>query len=157
MIAGANRTIDWADREKAKLDNGERTLEKINEKSSVQNQNKLAQHRCTMLDTYFQSLRVEPLDGSKAQISGYASIFNKASVLGGGFVEKIQKEHLERPLQERGTKHREMISKLFFNHSTDLVLGSKRAGTLRLQKTQKDFIMKLIWILISHIIDQLSK
>ena len=78
------------------------------------------------------------LDGSKAQISGYASIFNKASqVLGGGFVEKIQKGAFGKTLQERGTQTSRDDIKALFNHSTDLVLGSKRAGTLRLSEDSK--------------------
>ena len=87
MIAGANRTIDWADREKAKLDiNGERTLEKINEKifsSEPKQVRPTPMHDVRYIVNEFES---RTLDGSKAQISGYASIFDKASqVLGGGF------------------------------------------------------------------------
>ena len=48
MLKGADQTIAWADKELSKLDNGERTLEKIKKKSSVQNQNKLDQHQFTM-------------------------------------------------------------------------------------------------------------
>ena len=68
------------------------------------------------------------LDGSKAQISGYASIFNKASqVLGGGFVEKIQKGAFGKTLQERGTQTSRDDIKALFNHSTDLVLRIKES------------------------------
>jgi len=138
MIAGANRTIDWADREKAKLDNGERTLEKINEKifsSEPKQVRPTPMHDVRHIVHEFES---RTLDGSKAQISGYASIFNKASqVLGGGFVEKIQKGAFGKTLQERGTQTSRDDIKALFNHSTDLVLGSKRAGTLRLSEDSK--------------------
>ena len=139
MIAGANRTIDWADREKAKLDiNGERTLEKINEKifsSEPKQVRPTPMHDVRYIVNEFES---RTLDGSKAQISGYASIFDKASqVLGGGFVEKIQKGAFGKTLQERGTQTSRDDIKALFNHSTDLVLGSKRAGTLRLSEDSK--------------------
>tara|TARA_X000000950_G_scaffold162700_2_gene198929 strand:- start:11892 stop:13172 length:1281 start_codon:yes stop_codon:yes gene_type:complete len=138
MIAGANRTIDWADREKGKLDNGERTLEKINEKifsSEPKQVRPTPMHDVRHIVHEFES---RTLDGSKAQISGYASIFNKASqVLGGGFVEKIQKGAFGKTLQERGTQTSRDDIKALFNHSTDLVLGSKRAGTLRLSEDSK--------------------
>ena len=139
MIAGANRTIDWADREKAKLDiNGERTLEKINEKifsSEPKQVRPTPMHDVRYIVNEFES---RTLDGSKAQISGYASIFDKASqVLGGGFVEKIQKGAFGKTLQERGTQTSRDDIKALFNHSTDLVLGSKRAGTLKLSEDSK--------------------
>ena len=123
MIAGANRTIDWADREKAKLDNGERTLEKINEKifsSEPKQVRPTPMHDVRHIVHEFES---RTLDGSKAQISGYASIFDKASqVLGGGFVEKIQKGAFGKTLQERGTQTSRDDIKALFNHSTHLVL-----------------------------------
>ena len=54
-----------------------------------------------------------------------------------GFVEKIQKGAFGKTLQERGTQTSRDDIKALFNHSTDLVLGSKRAGTLRLSEDSK--------------------
>ena len=75
------------------------------------------------------------LEGSKAVISGYASVFNKKSqVLGGGFVEVIGEGAFKKTLQERGTQTSRDDIKALFNHDTSLVLGSKRAGTLKLSE-----------------------
>ena len=75
------------------------------------------------------------LEGSKAVISGYASVFNKKSqVLGGGFVEVINNGAFNKTLQERGTQTSRDDIKALFNHDTSLVLGSKRAGTLKLSE-----------------------
>ena len=158
MLDGADRTIDWADREISKLDNGERTLEKIQEKifsSEPKQVRPTPSHDVRYIVNQFEA---RTMDGSKAVISGYASIFDRSSqVLGGGFVEQIKRGAFTKTLQERGTQTSRDDIKALFNHSTDLVLGSKRAGTLKLSEDQKDFIMKWIWISTSHITDQLSK
>jgi len=75
------------------------------------------------------------LEGSKAVITGYASVFNKKSqVLGGGFVEVINNGAFTKTLQERGAQTSRDDIKALFNHDTSLVLGSKRAGTLKLSE-----------------------
>jgi HK97 family phage prohead protease len=58
-------------------------------------------------------------------------------VLGGGFVEQIKKGAFTKTLQERGTQTSRDDIKALFNHSTDLVLGSKRSGTLKLTEDAK--------------------
>ena len=79
------------------------------------------------------AMEFRTLEGSKAVISGYASVFNKKSqVLGGGFVEVINSGAFNKTLQERGTQTSRDDIKALFNHDTSLVLGSKRAGTLKL-------------------------
>ena len=92
MLDGADRTIAWADREISKLDNGERTLEKIQEKifsSEPKQVRPTPSHDVRYVVNQFEA---RTLDGSKAVISGYASIFDRSSqVLGGGFVEQIKR------------------------------------------------------------------
>jgi len=81
---------------------------------------------------------IRALEGSKANITGYASVFNKKSqVLGGGFVEVINKGAFKKTLQERGTQTSRDDIKALFNHDTSLVLGSKRAGTLKLAEDKQ--------------------
>ena len=138
MLDGADRTIDWADREISKLDNGERTLEKIQEKifsSEPKHVRPTPSHDVRYLVNQFEA---RTMAGSKAVISGYASIFDRSSqVRGGGFVEQIKRGAFTKTLQERGTQTSRDDIKALFNHSTDLVLGSKRAGTLKLSEDTK--------------------
>ena len=138
MLEGADRTSDWADREISKLDNGERTLERIQEKifsSEPKQVRPTPSHDVRYVVNQFEA---RTLEDSKAVISGYASIFDRSSqVLGGGFVEQIKRGAFTKTLQERGTQSSRDDIKALFNHSTDLVLGSKRAGTLRLSEDSK--------------------
>ena len=138
MLKGADQTIAWADREISKLDNGERTLEKIEEKvfsSEPKQVRPTPAHDVRYIVNQFEA---RTLEGSEAMISGYASIFDRSSqVLGGGFVEQIKRGAFTKTLQERGTQTSRNDIKALFNHSTDLVLGSKRAGTLKLSEDSK--------------------
>ena len=138
MLKGADRTSDWADREINKLDNGERTLERIQEKifsSEPKQVRPTPSHDVRYIVNQFEA---RTLEDSKAVISGYASIFDRSSqVLGGGFVEQIKRGAFTKTLQERGTQTSRDDIKALFNHSTDLVLGSKRAGTLKLSEDSK--------------------
>ena len=138
MLEGADRTSDWADREISKLDNGERTLERIQKKifsSEPKQVRPTPSHDVRYIVNQFEARTMED---SKAVISGYASIFDRSSqVLGGGFVEQIKRGAFTKTLQERGTQTSRDDIKALFNHSTDLVLGSKRAGTLRLSEDSK--------------------
>ena len=114
MLDGADRTIAWADREISKLDNGERTLEKIQEKifsSEPKQVRPTPSHDVRYVVNQFEA---RTLDGSKAVISGYASIFDRSSqVLGGGFVEQIKEELSQRLFKKEEHKPQEMISKLY--------------------------------------------
>ena len=134
MLDGADRTIAWADREINKLDdNGERTLEKITEKIFSSEPKQVRPTPAHDVRYIVNEFEARTLDGSEAVISGYASIFDRSSqVLGGGFVEQIKRGAFTKTLQERGTQTSRDDIKALFNHSTDLVLGSKRAGTLKL-------------------------
>ena len=139
MLDGADRTKAWADKEILKLDdNGERTLENITEKvfsSEPKQVRPTPSHDVRYIVNQFEA---RALDGSEAVISGYASIFDRSSqVLGGGFVEQIKRGAFTKTLQERGTQTSRDDIKALFNHSTDLVLGSKRAGTLKLSEDSK--------------------
>ena len=136
QLEGADRTLAWAERKLEQI--GERTLEKIEEKifnSDPKQVRPVPLHDVRYIVNHFET---RTLDGSKAVISGYASIFDKSSqVLGGGFVEQIKSGAFTKTLQERGTQTSRDDIKALFNHSTDLVLGSKRAGTLRLAEDEK--------------------
>jgi HK97 family phage prohead protease len=136
QLEGADRTLAWAERKLEQI--GERTLEKIEEKIFNSDPKQVRPgplHDVRYIVNHFET---RTLDGSKAVISGYASIFDKSSqVLGGGFVEQIKSGAFSKTLQERGTQTSRDDIKALFNHSTDLVLGSKRAGTLRLAEDEK--------------------
>jgi HK97 family phage prohead protease len=138
MLDGADRTIAWADREIIKLDDGERTLEKIEEKIFSSEPKQVRPTPAHDVRYIVNEFEARSLDGSKAVISGYASIFDRSSqVLGGGFVEQIKRGAFTKTLNERGTQTSRDDIKALFNHSTDLVLGSKRAGTLKLSEDSK--------------------
>ena len=60
------------------------------------------------------AMEFRTLEGSKAVISGYASVFNKKSqVLGGGFVEVINSGAFNRLYRKEEHKPQEMTSKLY--------------------------------------------
>mgnify|MGYP003109722515 CR=1 FL=1 len=138
MLKGADRTKSWADKELLKLDNGERTLENITEKIFSSEPKQVRPTPIHDVRYVVNEFEARAIDGSKAVISGYASIFDRSSqVLGGGFVEQIKRGAFTKTLQERGTSSSRDDIKALFNHSTDLVLGSKRAGTLKLSEDSK--------------------
>ena len=118
-----------------KLDHGERTLEKIDEKIFSSEPKQVRPTPTHDVRYIVNDFEARALEGSKAVISGYASVFDKSSqVLGGGFVEQSKRGAFTKTLQERGTQTSRDDIKALFNHSTDLVLGSKRAGTLKLSE-----------------------
>jgi len=71
-------------------------------------------------------------------IGGYASVFDSPSqVLGGGFIEYINRGAFTKTIAERGNNPAARSDILcFWNHDSNIVLGSKRAGSLRLQEDQ---------------------
>ena len=128
----------WAERYVATLeeeDTGERMSEITNDKvftSAPKQVRPTPEHDIRYIAN---QMEYRTLEGSKAVISGYASVFEKKSqILGGGFVEVINRGAFTKTLQERGTKTSRDDIKALFNHDTSLVLGSKRAGTLKLSE-----------------------
>jgi HK97 family phage prohead protease len=131
----------WAERYIATLeeeDTGERMSEIKQDKvftSAPKQVRPTPEHDIRFVTNQFE---IRALEGSKAVITGYASVFNKKSqVLGGGFVEVINKGAFKKTLQERGTQTSRDDIKALFNHDTSLVLGSKRAGTLQLAEDKQ--------------------
>ena len=115
----------WAERYIAILeeeDTGERMSEIKQDKvftSAPKQVRPTPEHDIRFVTNQFE---IRALEGSKAVITGYASVFNKKSqVLGGGFVEVINKGAFKKTLQERGTQTSRDDIKALFNHSTDLV------------------------------------
>jgi hypothetical protein len=67
-------------------------------------------------------------NGDTRKIIGTAAVFDKMSEDLGGFREKIAPGAFSKTLSEGGTK------KAYWNHNSDRVLGSTKAGTLKLEE-----------------------
>lgn len=65
--------------------------------------------------------------GEKRVIAGYASVFNKLSQNLGGFVERVAPGAFAKTIQEQPVM-------ALYNHDEGAVLGSRDAGTLRLEE-----------------------
>ena len=114
MLEGADRTIAWADKELIKLDNGERTLENITEKIFSSEPKQVRPTPIHDVRYIVNEFEARAMDGSKAVISGYASIFDRSSqVLGGGFVEQIKRGAFTKLFKKEEHHLQEMTSKLF--------------------------------------------
>lgn len=73
-------------------------------------------------------------DGDSASFRGYAAVFNSDSEPL-PFIEQIRPGAFQRSLQSRNQ------IKMFMNHNDDIVLGSTRAGTLRLQEDGRGLVV----------------
>mgnify|MGYP001176589892 CR=1 FL=1 len=78
--------------------------------------------------TIQSEFRVENKEG-KAQISGYAAVFNELSDDLGGFREKIQPGAFSEAIQRDDVR-------ALWNHDSNYVLGRNKAGTLKLSEDE---------------------
>jgi len=79
--------------------------------------------------TIQSEFRVENKEG-KAQISGYAAVFNELSDDLGGFREKIQPGAFSEAIQRDDVR-------ALWNHDSNYVLGRNKAGTLKLSEDER--------------------
>ena len=83
------------------------------------------------------AMEVRDIDDNTGTISGYGAVFNSPSLLlSGGFIETVSPGAFKKSLNERGTQTSKEDIFAYWNHNSDIVLGSKRAGTLRLKEDE---------------------
>ena len=75
-------------------------------------------------------LRSDGEDGEKKSLRGYAAKFDSLSVPLFGFREKIKRGAFKESLKDNNVR-------ALWNHNTDIVLGSTKNGTLRLEEDDK--------------------
>ena len=83
-----------------------------------------------------EAAEVRAVDGDGMTFEGYAARFNSPSEWM-GFTEYIAPGAFTRTLKARNEV------KAFLNHNTDIVLGSTRAGTLKLQQDDKGLLAQI--------------
>ena len=92
-----------------------------------------------LVDTKFEHRFVDVSDievrdgatGDGMSFRGYAAVFNSWSENLGGFRERIRPGAFSRSLKSRNE------IRMYLNHNTDMVLASRRAGTLRLSEDER--------------------
>ena len=83
------------------------------------------------------TMEVREVDDNTGTVSGYGAVFNSPSLLlSGGFIETVSPGAFKKSLNERGTQTSKEDIFAYWNHNSDIVLGSKRAGTLRLKEDE---------------------
>lgn len=85
--------------------------------------------------TLTHAMEVRAVDDNTGTVSGYGAVFNSPSLLlSGGFIEEVAPGSFKKSLNERGTSTSKEDIFAYWNHNSDIVLGSKRSGTLRLKE-----------------------
>ena len=77
-------------------------------------------------------------DGNGMTFRGYAAVFNTPSQDLGGFKETIAPGAFSRSINAATNGSRDI--RMFLNHNQDVVLGSTRAGTLKLTQDQRGLL-----------------
>ena len=75
------------------------------------------------------------VDGDGMSFRGYGAVFDSWSENLGGFREKIRPGAFARSLKSRNE------IRMYLNHNTDMVLASRRAGTLRLTEDARGLVV----------------
>jgi HK97 family phage prohead protease len=87
--------------------------------------------------SFFQMENIEIRDAdNKRAIAGYAAVFEKFSVPMFDFKEKIRAGAFKNSLEKNNVR-------ALWNHNSDLVLGSIKAGTLKLNEDEKGLHFEL--------------
>lgn len=115
--SAARRTLEYADRIVARLEEENRTLTTIRGEAMAKIEHRNFTHPIEMRD-----------DGDGMTFTGYAAVFNSPSEPL-PFTERIAQGAFQRSL-----KRARNDIKLLWNHDTGTVLGSTRAGTLKLEE-----------------------
>lgn len=113
----ARRALDYAEGVVARLEEENRELLNVEAKEMAKIETR----------THATQFEVRELDGGGMTFSGYAAIFDAPSQPL-PFTERIAPGAFRRSLQSRND------IKLLWNHDSSMVLGSTRAGTLRLEE-----------------------
>lgn len=80
-------------------------------------------------------VRAETEDG-ETKLSGYAAVFEKDSVEMWGVTERIARGAFTKTLKEGNQK-------AFWNHDSNIVLGSRKSGTLRLKEDKTGLAVEI--------------
>lgn len=79
-------------------------------------------------------------DGNGLSFQGYAAVFDSLSQDLGGFRELIKPGAFRRSIESSQASRNPRDIKFFLNHNSDVVLGSTRAGTLRLTEDSRGLL-----------------
>jgi HK97 family phage prohead protease len=94
------------------------------------------QNEFTRATFQIEEVRVDKTDDGKITARGYAAMFEKLSLPIFNFKEKIRSGAFKKSLAENNVR-------ALWNHNPDIVLGSTKANTLRLQEDEKGLRFEL--------------
>jgi HK97 family phage prohead protease len=110
------------------LDYATGVVDRLNEENEGRTKGETLSKLETRVFEFDLELREE---GDEMSLTGYAALFNSRSENLGGFTEVIAPGAFSRSLKSRNDV------KLLWNHDTSAVMGSTRAGTLKLYEDEK--------------------